>query len=204
MKHSSSKKFLLDEKLPKPPKGASKLTSFRAILAVRTHNAVRAQGLLAPSSSRFFFMRRGLFKRSHIFAQLPAHCQQQHCPSVQLMGSRDSTDSSSRSAEHEWRGQSYMKVNIASTSTCRRMLKHRRSARPPNVGLTSTLPLVLVLIRIRVPMMVFVFFLLVWTRRLRPIFPLSQVELCLAVRARWLTAANFDRRSHCSGTTPIF
>ena len=52
-KHSSSKKLLLHEKLPKPPKGASKWTSFRAILAVRMHAAVRAEGLLAPSSARF-------------------------------------------------------------------------------------------------------------------------------------------------------
>ena len=37
-----------------------------------------------------------------------------------------------------------------------------------------------------------------------PFFPLSQVELCLAVRERWLTAANFDRRSHCLGTMPNF
>ena len=43
----------MHEKLPKPPKGASKLTSFRAILAVRRHAAVRAEGLLAPSSARF-------------------------------------------------------------------------------------------------------------------------------------------------------
>ena len=52
-KHSSSKKLLLHENLPKPPKGASKLTSFRAILAVCMHAAVRAEGLLAPSSARF-------------------------------------------------------------------------------------------------------------------------------------------------------
>ena len=52
-KRSSSKKLLLHEKLPKPPKGASKLTSFRAILAVRMHATVRAEGLLAPSSARF-------------------------------------------------------------------------------------------------------------------------------------------------------
>ena len=52
-KHSSSKKLLLHKKLPKPPKGASKLTSFCAILAVRMHVAVRAEGLLAPSSARF-------------------------------------------------------------------------------------------------------------------------------------------------------
>ena len=57
-KHSSSKKFLLHKKLPKPPKGASKLTSFRAILAVRMHAAVRAEGLLAPSSARFSVDRR--------------------------------------------------------------------------------------------------------------------------------------------------
>ena len=52
--------------------------------------------------------------------------------------------------------------------------------------------------------MVIVFVFSVWIRRLRPIFPLSQVELCLAVRERWLTATNFDRRSHCLGTMPIF
>ena len=38
--------------------------------------------------------------------------------------------------------------------------------------------------------MVIVLVFSVWIRRLRPIFPLSQVELCLAVRERWLTAAN--------------
>ena len=57
---------------------------------------------------------------------------------------------------------------------------------------------------IRLSMMVIVFVFSVWVRRLRPIFPLSQVELCLAVRERWLTAANFDRRTHCSGTMPNF
>ena len=57
-KYSSRKKLLLHEKLPKPPKGASKLTSFRAILAVRRHAAVRAEGLLAPSSARFSVDKR--------------------------------------------------------------------------------------------------------------------------------------------------
>ena len=57
-KHSSSKKLLLHKKLPKPPKGASKLTSFRAILAVRIHAAVRAEGLLALSSARFSVDKR--------------------------------------------------------------------------------------------------------------------------------------------------
>ena len=75
---------------------------------------------------------------------------------------------------------------------------------PPNVDFTLTLRLVLVWIRMRVSMMVIVFAFSVWIRRFRPIFPLSQVELCLAVRQRWLTAANFDRRSHCSGTMPNF
>ena len=45
-------------------------------------------------------------------------------------------------------------------------------------------------------MMVIVFVFSVWIRRLRPIFPLSQVELCLAERERRLTAAN--RRSSIS------
>ena len=75
---------------------------------------------------------------------------------------------------------------------------------PPNVDFTLTLRLVHVWIRIRLSMMVIVFVFSVWIGRLRPIFPLSQVELCLAVRERWLTAANFDRRSHCSGTMPNF
>ena len=75
---------------------------------------------------------------------------------------------------------------------------------PPNVDFTLTLRLILVWIRIRVSMMVIVFVISVWIRRLRPIFPLSQVELCLAVRERWRTAANFDRRSHCPGTMSIF
>ena len=77
---------------------------------------------------------------------------------------------------------------------------------PPNVDFTLTLRLVHVWIWIRLSMMVIVFVFSVWIRRLRPIFPLFQVELCLAVRERWLTAAraNCDRRSHCSGTMPIF
>ena len=54
----------------------------------------------------------------------------------------DGTDSSSRSGK--WRGQSCMKIYTGSRRT------HRRSARPPNVGSTSTLRLVLVLILIRV------------------------------------------------------
>ena len=53
-KYSSRKKVLLHEKLPKPPKGASKLTSFRAILAVRRHATV----LLAPSSACFSVDKR--------------------------------------------------------------------------------------------------------------------------------------------------
>ena len=57
-KHSSSKKLLLHKNLPKPPKGASKLTSFRAILAVRMHAAVRAEGFLAPLSARFSVNKR--------------------------------------------------------------------------------------------------------------------------------------------------
>ena len=57
-KCSSRKKLLLHDKLPKPPKGASKLTSFRAILAVRRHAALRAEGLLAPSSARFSVDKR--------------------------------------------------------------------------------------------------------------------------------------------------
>ena len=60
-KHSSSKKLLLQKKLPKPPTGASKLTSFRAILAVRMHAAARAEGLLAPSSARFSVDKRCRF-----------------------------------------------------------------------------------------------------------------------------------------------
>ena len=36
----------------------------------------------------------------------------------------------------------------------------------------------------RLSMMVIVFVFSVWIRRLRPTFPLSQVELCLAVRER--------------------
>ena len=56
-KLSSSKKLLLHEKLPKPPKGASKLTSFRAILAVRMHAAcgpkvfLLLRALASPSTS---------------------------------------------------------------------------------------------------------------------------------------------------------
>ena len=72
-KHSSSKKLLLHKKLPKPPKGASKLTSFRAILAVRMHAAVQAEGLLAPSSARFSVDKRCRLCRQGpwIVAQLP-------------------------------------------------------------------------------------------------------------------------------------
>ena len=55
---------------------------------------------------------------------------------------------------------------------------------PPNVDFTLTLRLVLVWIQIHVSMMVIVFVFSVWIRRLRPFFPLSQVELCLAVRER--------------------
>ena len=57
-KYSSRKKLLLHEKLPKPPKGASKLASFPAILAVRRHAVVRPEGLLAPSSARFSIDKR--------------------------------------------------------------------------------------------------------------------------------------------------
>ena len=72
-KHSSSKKLLFHEKLPKPPKGASKLTSFRAILAMRTHAAVRAEDLLAPWSARFSADKRCrlCMQGPWIVAQLP-------------------------------------------------------------------------------------------------------------------------------------
>ena len=73
-KHSSSKKLFLHDKLPKRPKGASKLTSFRAILTVRTHDAGRAECLLAPSSARFFFKRRRSCKRS-LDRCSATHCQ---------------------------------------------------------------------------------------------------------------------------------
>ena len=39
-------------------------------------------------------------------------------------------------------------------------------------------------VRLSVSKMVIVCVFSVWIRRLRPIFPLSQVELCLAVRER--------------------
>ena len=35
-------------------------------------------------------------------------------------------------------------------------------------------------------------------------FSFSEIKLCFAVRAQWLTAACFDRQSHCPGTMPIF
>ena len=57
-KHSSSKKLLFHMKLPKPPKGVSKLTSFRALLAVRMHAALRAEALLALSGARFSVDKR--------------------------------------------------------------------------------------------------------------------------------------------------
>ena len=50
-KYSSRKKLLLHEKLPKPLERAWKLTSFLCF-PCRTQ-AVRAEGLLAPSSARF-------------------------------------------------------------------------------------------------------------------------------------------------------
>ena len=84
-KHSSSKKLLLHEKLPKPPKGASKLTSFRAILAVRMHAAVRAEGLLAPLARRSLLRRQALsFVQRALDRCSATHCQWQHCSSTQL------------------------------------------------------------------------------------------------------------------------
>ena len=128
-KHSSSKDLLLHEKLPKPPKGSSKLTSFRATLVVRTHGAVRAESILAPSSACFFFQRRRSCKRclDHCSA---THCQKQHCPSTQLMGFR------------LHRQQQISSVIDVGRATCTMYTGstriHPRSARPPNVGFTST------------------------------------------------------------------
>ena len=86
-KYSSRKKLLLHEKLPKPPKGASKLTSFRAILAVRRHAAVRAEGLLAASSARFSVNKRCrlcMHGARALDRCSATHCQWQHCASTQL------------------------------------------------------------------------------------------------------------------------
>ena len=78
-KYSSRKKLLLHEKLPKPPKGASKLTSFRAILAVRRHAAVRDEGLLAPSSARFSVDKRCRLCMHGAIARALDRCSAIHC-----------------------------------------------------------------------------------------------------------------------------
>ena len=106
-----------------------------------------------------------------------------------------------------WRPSDGQQISWSWVPTCRATICTGAGSThggPPNVDFTLTLRLVHVWIRIRLSMMVIVFVFSVWIRRLRPIFPLFQVELCLAVRERWLTAANCDRRSHCSGTMPIF
>ena len=155
------------------------------------HAAVRAEGLLAPSSARFSVdkrcrLRKGLgslLSYPLLVATLcfnPAKLKALRRPADQL------------SAVAATGMYTHLHWIFAATLSI--------GGGPPNVDFTLTLRLV----RIRVSMMVLVFVFSVWIRRLRHIFPLSQVELCLAVRERWLTAANFDHRSHCAGTMSIF
>ena len=71
-KHSSSKKLLLHKKLPKPPKGASKLTSF-SCYPCRTHARGREGRRSSCSFERLLFRRQALsfVQGPWIVAQLP-------------------------------------------------------------------------------------------------------------------------------------
>ena len=130
-KHSSSKKLLLHKKLPKPPKGASKLTSFRAILAVRMHAAVRAEGLLAPSSARFF-----VDKRCRLSKGLGSLLSYPLLVATLCFNPAKGPQTASRSAE--CRGRATMYTGTGSTHTL------SIGGGPPNVDFTLTLRLVLV------------------------------------------------------------
>ena len=107
---SSSKKLLLQEKLPKPPKGASKLTSFCAILAVRMHAAVRAEGLLAPSSTRF-----SVDKRCHLCKGLGSLLSYPLLVATLCFNPAEGPQTASRSAE--CRGRAAMYTGAGSTHT---------------------------------------------------------------------------------------
>ena len=160
------------------------------------HAAVRAEGLLAPSSARFSVDRD---KRCRLCKGLGSLLSYPLLVATLCFNPAKGPETASRSAE--CRGS----YHVPCTRTCTGS-SHTLSigGGPPNVDFPLTFRLILVWIRIRVSMMVIVFVISVWIRRLRPIFPLFQVELCLAVRERWLTAANFDRRSHCPGAISIF
>ena len=150
------------------------------------HAAVRAEGLLAPSSARF-----SVDKRCRLCKGLGSLLSYPLLVATLCFNPAEGPQTASKSAE---------RVALRATMYTGTGSTHTWRATERRLHLT----LRLVWIRIRASMMVIVFAFSVWIRRLRPIFPLSQVELCLAVRERWLTAANFDRRSHCSGTMPNF
>ena len=130
-KHSSSKKLLLREKLPKPPKGASKLTSFRAILAVRMHTAVRAEGLLAPSSARF-----SVDKRCRLCKGLGSLVSYPLLVATLCFNPAEGPQSQTASRSAECRGRATMYTTLA--------LDLRIHGWRPNVDFTLTLRLVLV------------------------------------------------------------
>ena len=161
------------------------------------HTAVRAEGLLAPSSARFS-LSISVDKRCRLCKGLRSLLSYPLLVATPCFNPAEGPQTVSRSAECCAAWQSYHHWRAGSKHTWR-----------ATVG-TSTSLWLSTPTRARVnsdscvndSYIAFVFS--VWIRRLRPIFPLSQVELCLAVRERWLGAGNFDRQTHCSGTMPNF
>ena len=160
------------------------------------HAAVRAGGLLAPSSARFS-LSISVDKRCRLCKGLRSLLSYPLLVATPCFNPAEGPQTGSRSAECCAAWQSFMITGALDLST---------HGGPPNVDFTLTLDPTRARVNsdscVNDSYIAFVFS--VWIRCLRPIFPLSQVELCLAVRERWLTAGNFDRRSHCSGTMPNF
>ena len=102
----------MHEKLPNPPKGASKLTSFRAILAVRMHEVGRAEGLLAPSSACF-----SVNKRCRLCKGLGSLLSYPMLVATLCFNPAEGTQTASASRSAECRGRATMYTGAGSLST---------------------------------------------------------------------------------------
>ena len=91
-----------------------KLTSFRAILAVRMHAAVRAEGLLAPSSTRF-----SVDKRCRLCKGLGSLLSYPLLVATLCFNPAEGPQMASRSAECRGRATTYTGAGSISTHTWR-------------------------------------------------------------------------------------
>ena len=153
------------------------------------HAAVRAEGLLAPSSARLSASTSAVVCAwNWIVAQLP-------------------TASGNTVLQPSWRPSEGRQIGWVPCMAepelpCTLALDERIHGGPPNVDFTLTLQLVLVWFVCQWWLLSSSFQCGYVAFDLFFLFP--QVELYPAVHERWLTAANFDGRSHCSGTMPNF